>query len=444
MKKYIEELFSASRKCTCGVGFRAMWLLLVTAFAAGLPWMLPAAPYQNMGGGRILLMNNDRHTATQGGITGQNYYDTNTTAGVSYWTHYPADDNSTIKTRTLLHGTEHVLYSPEGEVWWQLVDCRAGHVVPKTANRNTLPFSSYAQISTPPGGATTTITTNGANACVFLRNSKRAGVYSPLYKEGIGTLYFDTVNSYAASDGDLIQVQIATNLTEAASSVGDIKFEDVHKTVAFDKWDDYYNWETLPLKVLEINNLNIVSEADGVTELSMAIADKGSAHFYRVRTQLNYYGPIRFRIKRVTENEVGVDNSYLVAIDNIIASYPPMKATLDRVGEDYDASLTGTSVLGCIGDFNKPFLTYADKTVNTRINFSWVTNFQGVAPDLRVYAPKLNYRWRYLDQKVNPWRTVNLTTNVNVTIAGNVYFTRTPDSTQLVSVAGIPDRKSVV
>lgn len=115
-----------------------------------------------------------------------------------------------------------------------------------------------------------------------------------------------------------------------------------------------------------------------------------------------------------------------------------MTIKLERYGESYDPLLTGTSVIGCVGDFDKPFLSYADTSVNTHLRFSWVTNFQGTAQSLTLSLPRLNYRWRYLDQKVNDWKTINMTTNKNVTTAGRVEFLKFAANTQLVSVAGIP------
>lgn len=453
MKKKLKNIFFPAGTGRRGVGFRATLVLLVALGLAAAP--RHAQAYQNMGNDRILLMNNDSRLESQGGISHQGYYDTNETAvvngvvtPVTYWTHLVDGqlvyDNTLPNTRYLLHGTEHILHAPTGEPLWRLLDCRAGYVAAGTARRNTLPYSSKALVSTPPvnsvsvNGKNISIYENAANATIAMRNGTEAKVYSPFYKDGIGTLYFDTVNSFVASTEGAIALQIATNLTEEAMLVGDVAFEDVDTQVEFDKWDFYYNWQTVPMTVLEVIGTGVDNVRDDVTNLVMTVTSANSSHYYRVRTQFNYYGPMRFRIIRTTADPGAVETAGVILIDNIIASYPPMTVNLERYGEPYDPSLTGTSVIGCVGDFDKPFLTYADSSVNTMLHFSWVTNFQDTAQTLILSSPRLNYRWRYLDQKVNDWKTVNLTTNKTVTLPGRVEFLKNAANTQLVSVAGIP------
>ena len=436
-------------------------MLVAIALTAMVPMCSHA--YQNMGNDRILLMNNDSRPEAMGGVSHQGYYDTNAVTVVdgvesvgTYWTHEPDLDNTMTPVRFLLHGTTHILHAPEGDPLWRLVECRAGYVAAGASGRNSLPCSRYAQISLAPGANPTSLTTavavyndqgrrvnvfsNSTNACIVLRNSLDAKVYSPLYKDGIGTLYFDTVNSFANATDGVIALQIATNLTAEASAAGEVAFEDVDKQIPFENWDSYYDWQTVPMILLEINGTSVSGPIVGVTNLLMTIADGGSSHYFRSRTKFNYYGPMRFRICRLTTDPGSgtADSRGLILIDNIIASYPPAAIRLDRYGGPYDPSLTGTSVIGCVGDFDKPFLSYADTSVNTRLHFSWVTNFQGTAQNLRLTQPRLNYRWRYLDQKISDWKYILLTTNKNVTIAGRVNFLDFPANTQLVSVAGIP------
>ena len=269
-----------------------------------------------------------------------------------------------------------------------------------------------------------------------MRNTEDSRIYSPFYKDGIGTIYFDIVNSFPGVTNDFIDVQIATNLTEEAILDG-LSLEDVDSDLHFDNWEALYDWNTIPLTVLEVGGgLNNMMTGD--TNLVLSIADGGDSHFYRVRTQLNYYGPIRFRIRRLSKGSGDEDRNALILVDNIIASYPPATVRLKRYGEDYDTELTGYDVIGCVGDFDKPFISHLDSSVNTRLHFEWVTNFQDTVQNLRVSAPRLWYRWRYLDQKVNPWQQVVLTTNKNTTASGVVDFQTNPVNTQLVSVAGIP------
>ena len=449
MKKYIKDLFSKGQS-TRGVGYRSALLLVVLACVLGAPFRAQAY-YQNMGTDRILLMNDDLRSEAQGRVENQGYYCTNHTAGTTYWKHEPIGDNSSLSTRYMLHGTEHVFYSPDGHALWRLKDCRAGYIQTSgTAikNRIWLPWSKTAQKSgtsdykATVDGKTVTSYTNEPNSTVIMRNTLEAKVYSPFYHDGIGTLYFDAVNSFTAADKGSIAIQISTNLTMDAQTMGEVSFEEVDQKVDFSKWDDYYEWKTIPLTVLEVKGSGVTTKQEGTeadTNLVMSVSEQGATHYYRLRTQLNYYGPIRFRICRTAVDEgSNPDTSGLILIDNIVASYPPTTVKFDRVGDDYDPSLSGTSVLGCVGDFNKPFVTYADSSVNGQVHFSWVTNFQNTTQNLTLSKPFLNYRWRYMDQKVNPWKTVVMTTNENVTAQATVRFQTASSCTQLVTVAGVP------
>ncbi len=450
MKNYIKELFSKREARRCGVGFRSVFALFALVCALGTPYCALAAVvyYSNMGNDRILTMNNDSRTEISGGITGQGYYDTNTTSGVTFWTHDPEADNTQAATRFALHGTTHILYSPDQKPLWRLINCRAGYVQDGTAGRCTIPYSKNAQKSTPPvtrvtiDGKNINYLENAANAGVLMQNIESSCVYSPFYKDGIGTLYCDAVNSATGGVGCAIEVQIATNLTEEARTIGDVAFEDVDRLVDFKNWDAYYDWQTIPLTVLEIRGTSL-SRYINDTSLAMDVMETGHAHYYRIRTKLNYYGPIRFRIRRsmVAEGVIPDGNTAgkgLISLDNIIASYPPMGARFKRDGHDYDPSLRGVAVLGNIGDFDKPFLTYKDSSANVHTHFEWVTNFQG-APLLQIQLarPELHYRWRYLSQRIDEWKTIALTTNENVTTAARVEFPKFAQNTKLVSVAGL-------
>ncbi len=455
MKKYIKDLFSKGQS-TRGVGYRSALLLVVLACVFGAPFRAQAA-YQTMGSDRILLMNDDLRPENQGRIENQGYYCTNRTAGTTYWVHEPiADNTATDARRYLLHGTDHTLFDPEGHALWRLRDCRAGYVITTgtySKNRNWLPWSAtYAQESGAPvvrasiDGKTYTFNTNAPNAAIVMRNVETSMVYSPFYHDGIGTIYLDTVNSLSTGTASF-EIQISTNLTQEAQVTGEVSFEEVDRKVDFNKWNDYYEWKTIPLTVLEVRGAAVseyMTGGEGDTNLVMQVTEQGATHYYRLRTQLNYYGPMRFRIRRTSlDGSGGIDSAGLIVIDNIAVSYPPSTIKFHRLGDDFDASLTGTSVLGCIGDFDKPFVTYVDDNINTHINFSWVTNFQDTAQNLKVTKPYIFYRWRYMDQKVNDWKSVPLTTNSMVTTQATVDFEKNAMNTQLVSVAGIPLKDGV-
>ncbi len=219
-------------------------LLLAVAFAL-LSGERAWGAYAYLNSERVLLMNNDLRQPNRGRIENQGYYDTNSTAGVTYWTHEPNNDNTKTLTRFLLHGTNHLFHAADGTPLWHLIDCRAGYVPMGTANRNYIPYSSNAQRSEPPVFRVGTVRyyTNEVNACVIMRNSEHAVVYSPYYDEGIGTIYFDAVNSYANRTESSLVLEVATNVTDSAREDG-VLFSSVG--VEYDK----LAWHRIPMTVL--------------------------------------------------------------------------------------------------------------------------------------------------------------------------------------------------
>ncbi len=449
MKNRLKNIFFPAGTCRRGVGFRATLVLLVALGLAAAPRRAHA--YKTMGNDRILLMNNDSRTPANGGISGQGYYDTNVVEGVAtHWRHYPQIEVQMQAPAYYLFGTDHELCEQDGTVLWRLTDCRAGNVTPTLTGRNKLPSTNYSMPSAPPvpsvvvDGKTVKLSTNAPNATIIMRNTLNSKIHSPFYKDGIGTIYFDAVNSYVNSANSSIMLQIATNLTEEAVLNG-YSFEEIHTRpeISFSNWDYYYDWKTIPMTVLEITGTSVSSTAVssyivGETNLLMTVKKATSFNFYRVRTQLNYYGPIRFRIIRTGVDTGKEDLAGLILVDNIIASYPPSTIRMNRKGDDYDPSLGGTSVLGCTGDFDRPFISYADSNVNTSISFDWVTNYLSSTDNLVINTPRFHYRWRYLDQKVNPWREVVMTTNKNITTSGSVEMLKNVGNTNFFTVAGIP------
>ena len=232
-----------------------------------------------------------------------------------------------------------------------------------------------------------------------MRNTVNAVVYSPIYDDGIGTIYADVVNSYTLNPCEIV-LDIATNVTAAATGEG-LTFS----TAGADY--DKYDWQQLPMTVLSVENGSIASISNGVEILKLDATEGGTAHYFRIRTQLNYYGTIRFRIRRISSSSGEADKAGLIALDNIIASYPPMTIRFERYGEDYDDSLKGAEVLGCLGDFNVPFQSVGQDGVQARINFSWVTNNPNISQKIEVSNPKFHYRWRYLKQVVPEWSTLD-------------------------------------
>ena len=407
--------------------------LILLAFAL-FPCARAEGAYANWGNDRVLLMNNDSRLKKEGRIENQGYYDTNSTIGVTYWTHEPKNDNTATVTRFLLHGTNHVLHAANGTPLWHLVDCRAGYVATGSTVRNHIPWSTlYAQKSEPPVFREGTIRyyTNEVNACVMMRNTAGATVYSPSYDDGIGTIYFDIVNSFTTRTDSSVVLEIATNVTDSAAVQG-FSFSTVGAD--YDKLD----WHRIPMTVLSIMDNVIESTTENVESLLLNATEGGTRHYFRVRSKLNHYGPIKFRIRRESyyPELVNTDADALIALDNIIVSYPPMTIRLERYGEDYDDSLLGANVLGCMGDFNVPFQSAGQEGVLAKVKISWVTNNVNEEQRIEVKNPKFHYRWRYLNQIVDDWQTLDLLPSVPSYLVDS-------SATQLVTATAIPLNRGV-
>ena len=369
--------------------------LLMLAFALLPCARVWGAGYTVMENDRILLMNNDNRFLAQ--ITSQGYYDTNTT-GKTYWIHDTVAPP--LFSAALLAGVTHTMYKNDGTRLWHMEQWRAGRGTGIANGRNYIPWTTSAH-SIKDETTSIPVSSAGAQAVgsVVMRNSSDACVYSPLYTEGIGTIYFDAVNAFTNLTTAEIALEIATDVTSEAEASGKT-FEGIVEEY------DSLRWRPCPFDVFRVtNSTTLVPLETGAKNLVLVVTAGGSKEFYRVRAHLNYYFPIRFRIRRLNQSGENLDTAGLVLLDNIIASYPPMTAELRQYGEDYDASLKGAEVLGCIGDFTQPFLAYKD---NLCFPYAWlnlVTNSASTLA-LNITNSRFIYRWRYLEQFVGDWKTI--------------------------------------
>lgn len=416
--------------------------LLVLGLLLSAPQRAAGIAYSNLGSDRVLLMNDEKRGNKTGTISSQGYYCTNSAAGTTYWTHLPFADANGAAKRTFMQGTNHVLRAADGIVLWNLRDCRAGFIKRSLAKRNFLPVSSRAQSSSGEvasmkiDGKTYYFDENDASACVIMRNGDDAAIYSPYYGDGVGTIYFDTVNALTEDTISSIAIQMATNVSELALAVAE---EEGRTLTLKDYGDDEENldWFTIPFDVLPVEAGKLMESeiVRGTTNLTLEVTAGTSNYFYRVRAQLNYYGPMRFRIHRTSLGygwaASKLDTSGLVLVDNLIASYPPVTVRLDRRGEDFDPSLKGKDVQGTHGDFSSPFFALNQDGITAFLNFDWIRNFTNVTQRIEVTNPRLNYRWRYLGQVVGEWQSIPLSPE-ECTWLGD------PSATQLVSTISLP------
>ena len=412
-------VFDASESALTRPAFRTSMSVLLLAYA--LPFCVYAGGYTVMDNDRILLMNNDsKRFAT---VSCQGYYNTNTN-DKTYWVH---DSTSPGFSPNLLRGITHTMYRNDGTRLWHLDNCRAGSGTVVSDGRNYIPWSATAKSITNEHG-TASIAADSAEVkgvgSVILRNTDGACLYSPYYEEGIGTIYWDCVNAFVNHTDGQIALEIATDVTPSARDVG-ITFASVT-----DNYSDL-DWRPCPFNVFAIENVSAppIPLAEAVTSMTLESTATADNLFYRVRAQLNYYGPIRFRIRRLNDTGGNLDTAGLILLDNIIASYPPMTARLHRYGRDYDDSLKGSDVLGCVGDFSAPFQAFQSDASLPLAWLEFVTNAASLAP-AKILNPQFHYRWRYLNQIVGPWETIlfdqALTSSTAVTTSNLVGQTGLP------------------
>ena len=395
---------------------------------------------------RVLLMNNDTNSVCP--ILGQGYHDTNetdTAVGGTFWWHDGTAKPTGVPNLylQLMEGANHILYQKTDvnggkKALWTLVECRAGsggyhHATAEDNNtRNYLPWSSTCQpIDTtnfaspiPDEWRSGAANLGGIKqvAHISMRCTEDAMVYSPLYEDGIGEIYFDVVNGFKLNDPDSIAVQIATDVIDTYSETGFVDGLD---------WDAY-DWKTILCDQFVVHNLKDVALPDenrSIEKLTLATTNYFNKMYFRVRAKVNHRGAIRFRIRRLSSNAntASFDYNGLIFIDNIIVSYPGVAADISTVGiksESDDSSQNGGRAnIGYVGAFTEPLLSRGLASAKPRMTFSAMTDGQPpwVTPLASILGASCVYRWRYLDQAYGAWKT-NTTENIEVIEGTNIVW----------------------
>lgn len=378
--------------------------------------------YNDLGGtasGRILLGNNDTMEGHE--IQGQAYWQTSTelSAANTYWEHDATEPAAFYDN--LGNGTVHILNKIDEvgvkHVLWRLYNVRLGNHSNNSgglvAARNYLPWSSTTQ---PRTSGTAVIGDNAKEITyLVLRDAQDAIIYSPCYTNGIGTIYFDAVNGYAADPGSIV-VEMATKTTEgkdptdencAARDGSDQPYFYLdHNENGSQLDEDEDMWEPVkPLVLIKEKESTefVVDRTQTGNAIQLAITSGGGKDaFYRIIINKNYMGAARFRIRRVTNATTAFDTARLVVLDNILVSPPAMHAELEAVGA-YDQDAAGKQTLGYACAFDKPFPAVSDTELRGRARISYVAP-AGVAYDESefVSSARLNWRWRYLNQSFEP------------------------------------------
>lgn len=365
-------------------------------------------PYTNLSGnkgdsGRVLLMNRDLKPASP--IDYQGFYDTNPAEATVYWEHLNEEGEAKFHLKS---PTKSILRKKDGTRLWTIVDCRHGNVFPVSdtlplpASQVFLPWQSPTALRFDGRGEAATKRSDAGT--LVMRNAVGSTVYSPVFTEGIGTIYFDAVNGWvpeATDDGSAYRLVVETSELVNTDDPQDI--EDV-------------DWVQVPGVTLYKKDNGAAFETEKVEggEFKLAIRHGGTCdNFYRVAVTLNSTKPVRFRIRRASFDDTqDKDSTRMISLDNLIVSYPPMRADLTPTGF-YDETKRGNQVAGWENAMTVAYPSITDKEVYARAKMTAVTNSGAPVEDPRqlIASTVMNYRWRYLGQKLEPtegWKRVAL------------------------------------
>ena len=387
--------------------------------------------YQDIAGhDRIMLFNSDVSAAAP--VLLQGYHDVDS-ASMPVWYHgsdngdedpyyydywWAMEDYPFVRP-----GVNHWYYEPDTErskLLWHFRNCRVGNLYPEDddfpSRGAPLMWEGFNYL--PWGGAGARRIENSEEPCsepryaghLLLRNFSLttmeseedeefvAAAYSPLYTNGIGTVYFDAVNVCYDCINKL-KVQYCTFYAED---------------------EPWYpgagGWKDLPMDVFAIvgGAYDESLSTSGVTTAALAMNDYEGTFdsFYRIRAVVNISTNVRFRIVRDDDSSnMDIDNwdnpIGLIAIDNIIVSNPGMGVKISQYGAPADPD--NLTLRGQRAPFDVAFPTAKDLgSMHAQVKVDYIIN-NGVPIDTTfVGAITFRYRWRYLEQLVNSWRELTL------------------------------------
>jgi uncharacterized protein Usg len=249
------------------------------------------------------------------------------------WVHEGPPMTGLNSSKALLSGTNHF-----HRTGWFFRSCRTG-------------CSGYmggARIVPPLSPITVPILPAiSSNLAANLRNDLDAYIESPVFTNGVGTLYFEAINGIAGNPQE-ITVDVSTN-----SVVGTNGFE--------------YVWQELDKITLDVPTMN---------------------DFYRYSRLLNYRQWMKIRIRRTGTTYSGSVDANFAVIDNIRVSIPPSDVSITKTDCPFEPGYPGVGT-----------------NITVRCYVSDVdTNVPTVSRLVRVV-----YRWRYLNQMIGPWYTNDMT-----------------------------------
>ena len=314
-------------------------------------------------------------------------------------------------------GVNHVYYEPDterGKRLWTFRHARLGNLfmnddeLDLDPSRNYLPWqtptarrfddSNKAAESQRYAGLLILQNRHGLGS-PFAGSDDPAAAYSPLYEKGIGTIYFDAVNSYCDTVNKL-KVQIC--FTDA----GDLEGEGVGEG----------EWQDVKADVIKIVSgvVDVERSVFGTGEIYLEMNESGAEldSFYRVRALVDIDRPVRMRIVRTDYDEddnedTPEDDFSLVLVDNIIVSPPAMGVKISQFGAP--AMPGNVAFRGQRAPFDIAFPSVDDLgKVHGQIKVDYISNNDSDLDPSFIGAMTMTYRWRYLDQLADDWKELLL------------------------------------
>ena len=314
-----------------------------------------------------------------------------------------------VLTNNLLMGSSHVLTNAQGTALWTLESVYLGNMMtanpdpaaaPVLDGQHSLPWSATSRNSSPdPSTYGEPLDRRWVgqmalqNICTEpddLKDDVTVGlIRSPWYTNGVGTVYFDAVNAFAADAAAFkLQVEFSTNAIDNATASQRSNFV----------------WRCARAIRLKYDGSAFTSPVTN-EQVTLDIADgDGLNRFYRVIAPVppEYRrAPCRFRIRRVSmlDEYAGETDDWhgFIVLDNVIASWPTTAADLESCGW-YDPRKSGKEVLGWETAFEKDFPCAAETELYGRAAFA--------GDSAAITSARCHYRWRYLDAQFSPARTL--------------------------------------
>lgn len=279
---------------------------------------------------------------------------TNKIAGSNIWWH--STEVIGGPPRALLTGIYHtnlVRLASMNMGYWTFDKCRMGsaydvstRIIPPADKPPTTAASKYV----------------ATNLAVNLQNSFSAAIYSPVFPDGIGSLYFEAMVNKSLYDG-VIRIEIATNMVDGSTIVGNAPLTN-------------YNWKI-------IQDITLGATAD----------------FLRITNAIMCRCATKVKISRVSVvADQTTDDTDFIVVDNIRVSYPPSEVSLTKSEVPFSPGFPSVSanqiLVTCVVSNVGPIF------IETNAPISWTTH--------NTRQVRLHYRWRYLTQEVNPWSTTNM------------------------------------